>query len=264
MIRVGRIPYINVLPIFEGLKHLDIDLSFVEWEYAPPAKLSHLFNESHLDVSFLSLGSYFEHQHEVSPLSSFGITALQYAHSVCLYTRVPLWELHHKPLYVTSQSQTSISLLQVLCKQYWNVHPHFFLLNEEPTKDMDAYLLIGDTCLNHTPDPSYTCIDLAHAWYLATALPFTFALLVQRNDLTDNQKDEVKTLTNALHISHQWFLSHQDKVAKIASSQSIQSQPFFNKYFSDLKYLLDDKAHKAIHLFHKLSTQSKKKVYHHA
>ncbi len=249
MLRVGRLCTINVLPIFAGLKAINADLPNIEWVSGTPAELSRLFLNGELDVSFLPLPSYLSCPSLPQPAGNFCVSAHPQAHTVSLYTRKPIKELHHHPVHITTQSRASVQLLRVLCKHFWKVHPHFFLLEGPPTPSLDAYLLIGDQCMHHSPPKGYERIDLAQAWRLATGLPFTFALLVQQTSLSKEKQASSKLLIQALNLSHQWFLSHRDQVAAEAAKQSHVEKAFFDQYYQDLHYKLSKHDVEAIQLF---------------
>ena len=106
--------------------------------------------------------------------------------SVCLFSDVPLNEI--KVILLDYQSRTSVALLKILLKEYWNISP--LLVDSSSGYEANitgttAGLVIGDRALHQRLKNKFI-FDLGEGWKGLTGLPFVFAAWVSSKSMTAN------------------------------------------------------------------------------
>lgn len=103
--------------------------------------------------------------------------------TVALFSDVPLKEI--ETIYLDFHSKTSINLVQVLAKEYWNISPQFIDAKagfEQKIQGTTAGVIIGDKTFNLPKQYAYK-YDLAEEWKKMTGMPFVFACWVANKKL---------------------------------------------------------------------------------
>jgi chorismate dehydratase len=95
--------------------------------------------------------------------------------SILLISKVPIEEI--RTVAADTSSRSSVALLQVLCRKFYQVAPEFSPMEPKlkpMLKRCDAALLIGDPALLAKADGHHV-YDLAEEWLKYTGKPFVFA-----------------------------------------------------------------------------------------
>src|SRR5213596_4302676 len=159
MIRLGRIGYVNMAPVFY---RLDFD---VEEVVGVPTELNRQVVAGELDVAPISSIEYARHASSLRLLPRLCVSSEGAVESIQLVSRTPLEQV--RTIAVTPESATSVVLTRVLLPEAEHVP-----LGEEA----EAKLLIGDAALQsafNDPTPHY---DLGRLWLERTGLPMVFAV----------------------------------------------------------------------------------------
>ncbi len=145
-----------------------------------PAVTALKFMNDEVDVALLPTGV-LPQLHNYKIITDVCIGAINKVKTVAIFSEKKLEEVEN--IYLDYQSRTSVELLKILLKEYWQM-PHIKLLAatesvESKIKNGDAALLIGDKTfpLFHKIPFQY---DLATAWNKLTNLPFAFAVWVAK------------------------------------------------------------------------------------
>ena len=248
-LRVGIVEYVITVPLLAGLEHIP-DTDRIEWHQAPPTTLNKMLVDGDIDVSLVSTAAYLANTEQLQLLRSVCIAAYEKVLSVCLYTKVPLWQLGEVTIAVTDHSASSAALLKLLCQRCWNVSPTFHIVSTlDECLSHDAFLIIGDVSLENPEVPGYNTVDLAQAWCYATGLPFCFAVLVARAEVAKQRPHEVAALERALLASVAWSEGHADAVVSTAASRCNVSRERLAEYYTRLNYRFDDSIASAIDTF---------------
>ncbi len=239
MTRIGMVEYINALPF-----HLPFRLGELTTNasitYGIPSALNAQLRAGDLDMALTSCAEYFDGPYNLLP--GFCIGAFKEILSVNLYTRT---ELDGATIALTHHSATSVALVKVLCHHFWRVEPTFVPLDrEKPLTSYDAFLLIGDEALEQLTIPGYQTIDLAHAWYEATQLPFVFAVFAQRKGAQDYSEE--------LEAALQWSEANRERLIHEAHQQSGLDPELIDRYYSLCCYRLGPKEREGLDLFQQL------------
>lgn len=245
--RVGFVNYINALPLAQAFVegHLESKARLV---LEIPSVLNGLLRREKLDVSLVSSAEYLDGNYALLP--NYGIAAEKKILSVNLYVKKHLPTLHQSRLGLTHHSATSIALLKVLCFHFWKVAPRFESLDRtKPYKEYDGFLLIGDEALQQREIPGFQTIDLASAWYEATALPFIFAVFAVRKDYLKNNEEKVLGFQTQLQRSLSWSEKHWDKVEERAQKQCKLDTPIIRDYYALCRYKIGERELRGLQIF---------------
>jgi len=246
---LGALGYINSLPFFYPIEKGIIPCT-AALNYDTPFSNNRRLRTGQLDIALISASEYLAQREHYTLLDSLCIGAKMKVMSVCLYTRLPVTKLSGLTVGLTDHSASSVNLLKVLCHHFWKVTPNFERfgkIDEHP--QYDAFLLIGDASLQNPSFSGYATIDLAHAWYRETGLPFTFALFAAKKDtdpasVTETQAQLQKALA--------WSQSHRDEIIAAAGDKTALPEPILQEYFNTLQYSLTPEMQQGLETFNNL------------
>lgn len=198
--RIGCVPYLNALPLLEGIEF--------PVEKAVPARLYDAFTEGRLDVALLSsIDLLTSPQPEV--VDGVCIGSQGDVHSVVLAYEGELKALRRVAL--DPASHTSNALLRIILKKVHGLEVEYVQYQEGMTESLPR-LLIGDPAISfrkRTSSDQVRYLDLGGEWYRATGLPFVFALWVVANDFTDK-----KSLSESLRRARDLGLASLPKLVE--------------------------------------------------
>lgn len=240
--RLGRIGYINCYPVYSGIDRGAVT-SPAELVTGTPAELNDLLVAGELDVSVISAIEYARHRRDLVLLPDLAISCDGAVRSVVLFSRVPVGEMDQATVLVTASSRTSVALLELLCRDAWEVRPRFVQARAE-ANDLDglaglphdAVLVIGDSALLLAERGAYPyAADLGAAWKAWTGLPFVFAVWAARRAA---RPATVRAVHHALLQSRAWGLAHLDALADSAAEATGVPRGACRSYFAGLDYAL--------------------------
>jgi chorismate dehydratase len=198
--RIGMVNFINTAPLYEVWQR---SVNRPDWRIteAPPTTLNRLLHAGELDLGFISSHEYAAHPDEYRILSDLSISASGPVGSVLLLSRVAPEELGGRLVLLSSQSQTSASLVQLILAEFYGVTPHYIsgkTTSPEAAKAA-AVLAIGDEALRLRADPAFPVrLDLGEIWRRHTGLPFVFAVWAVRREFCDREMDAVVEIHHEL------------------------------------------------------------------
>ncbi len=158
-IRLGRISYVNMAPLFF---RLDADVKEVT---GVPTELNQQLLDGEIDLAPISSIAYARHADRLRILPRVAVSSEGAVDSIQLVSRAPLSRI--RSVAVTPESATSVVLVRILLPEAEHVP-----LDE----DADATLLIGDAALQsmfEDPTPHH---DLGRLWQERTGLPMVYAV----------------------------------------------------------------------------------------
>ncbi len=241
-IRLGRIGYLNVLPLHYPLEQgiLKPDTPF-ELVSGPPAELNVLMDQGRLDLSGCSCIEYARHPEKYLIVPDLAIGSRGPVQSVLLISRTRPEELDGASVLVSAQSHTSAALVDLLLRQHVGVSPRYrtgdatalLATGERP----QAILCIGDEALNLRRHPDYPHrMDLGEAWRQWTGLPFIFGLWIARRESACARREEIKAGARLLIHAKKWGQANLDRISAVAARGSILSETEMRSYFDGLVY----------------------------
>lgn len=186
MLRIGRIDYANCTPLFMQLEEkLPGDTTTIV--HGVPASLNAKLASGDIDICISSSIEFSRHADQYAILPGHCIGSVGPVKSVLLFTTRPVEELAGEPLLVTSESATSVILLQILLAKRWGLSGCSVVPTSLPWQDAlqqsPGLLLIGDRALQAaSSSAAIHCYDLGQQWMELTGLPFVYALwLINRS-----------------------------------------------------------------------------------
>jgi chorismate dehydratase len=180
---LGIIPYLNVLPLLEGLEE---DFPKSQWVRGTPRELAGLLAKGEIDVAAVSTYEGLRGGESYRLVPGIGIGSDGAVRSVQLFSRLPLTQIGS--VLLDRASLTSVNLARVLIAELLEISPRYDLAAEPiaPSHDWrggehDALVVIGDTALQWEKDFPHQ-LDLGAGWKQLTGLPFVFAGWWARSD----------------------------------------------------------------------------------
>jgi chorismate dehydratase len=215
VIRLGRISYVNMAPVFF---RLDTD---VDEAQGVPTALNEQLLAGELDIAPISSIEYARNADRLRILPRLCVSSEGAVDSIQLVSKTPLE--HVRSVAVTPESATSVVLTKVLLPEARHVP-----LGEQA----DANLLIGDAALKSAfedPTPHY---DLGRLWLERTGLPMVFAVWAAPEPVVDGLLE----LQDALVASVRAARAEPELLAYEASDRYGYPPGFLARYFEKLRY----------------------------
>lgn len=251
--RMGRIEYLNVLPIYHALETGRVPHGY-ELVYGPPAALNNLMSQGGLAAASTSCIEYARRPERYWLIPNLAIGSHGPVMSVLLLSRVPVEDLDGKTVLVSAETHTSAALLRLLLKDRAKVNVTY--VTGSVTERMatgnppDAVLAIGDEALRLRKHPAYPYIwDLGAAWLDWTGLPFTFGVWVVSREAAGRQH-LAEDPAGVLHAGLDWGEANMDVVLDIAEANYPLSRGELVEYFNGLSYKLGEVERKGLSLFY--------------
>ena len=209
LLQVGRMAYLNSAVFYRYLRAGPWELTDM-----PPRAMARAVQRGELQAGPLPVAEVFRMEHMLRELGGIGVAATGPATSVILFSRRPVEDIAGGRVGLTTESATSVRLVQILFREWWRVEPGEYVNTDEPN---DALVLIGDTALqarDRLPGYPYR-YDLGEEWYRHTGLPFVFATWVGRVDAPIGLTEEFES---ALHTA---LDRGRSRAAEIAAETSL-------------------------------------------
>lgn len=252
-VRLGRIDYINVLPIYF---HIEKNFEGINFELVKenPRALNDLFSSGKLDISPISSIEYARHQDDYLLVNDLALSALGAVRSVLLFSHEPLEKLLDKKVAVTSASATSGALLRIIFNLRFGRDIHLTRGISSPERVMKEYpavLLIGDEALRVKISNGLQCYDLGDLWHKMTGKKMVYALWAVRKSSYAGMKEQIERVVENLRFSRDYGISHPEHIAREANRITAFPLDFLKQYFTSLEFHLDDKTKKGLITFYK-------------
>jgi chorismate dehydratase len=215
MVRLGRISYVNMAPVFY---RLDADVEEVQ---GVPTDLNRRLLAGDVDVAPISSIEYARHAEQLRLLPRLCVGSEGAVDSIQLVSRKPLEQV--RSVAITPESATSVVLTRVLLPEA--EHVAF-------GEDADAKLLIGDAALKSAFEDPTPHHDLGRLWLERTGLPMVFAVWACREPLCAGLSE----LEDALVASVRLARAEPEQLAHEASARYGYPAGFLARYFEKLRY----------------------------
>lgn len=250
-LRLGRIRYINVLPIYYGLEQALLPNGF-EMVLGTPAELNAYLYTGQVDVSAISSLEYGRHFREYLLLPDLSISTQGDVGSVLFFSRLPFHCLTGQEVRLSNSSATSAALVKVILAELYGVQPHYHWgpVTDEFATGCAGLLAIGDEALRLRAAGNYPYfMDLGQAWYRLTRLPFVFGVWAVRRAYFAQQPARVSDLHQTLLHSKQLGLKALEEISGRAATEVHLTVEQLVSYFKHLNYGLDDRQQNGLATF---------------
>lgn len=241
-VRVGRICYMNVAPVYYGLNNGGKP-PWMEMVGAPPATLNAMLAAGELDVSPVSSAAYARHPEDWLLLPDLSISCFGEVMSVLLVSRRPLEDLSGKRVILTRESATAAALTRYLLSST-GIAPRYETGRIRCVRDLgpdaDAALVIGDAALKERWRDGFDHVwDLGEMWRARTGLPFVFALWAVRKSFAEARPERVRAVLEEFRRSRrEGERSMRDILPEASARLGIQPDAC-RRYYESLHYSLD-------------------------
>lgn len=240
-LRVGKVNFINTLPIFYPLENGAVCHDFQIIDGAP-AELNALLAAGKLDLGLVSSVEYARRFDEYLLLPGLSISSKTKVGSVLLLSRVALQELDGQEILLTPKSATSAALLKLLFARRFAMAPRYRVADYHAAgprwpDGAAAIMAIGDDALQlRTSVEARLALDLAEAWHEWTGQPFVFAVWALRRETLARRDGLVQQALAALLAAKDYGLDHLDEIAATAGRRLWFSQRECQEYLQTIHY----------------------------
>ncbi|MCX5888650.1 MAG: menaquinone biosynthesis protein [Deltaproteobacteria bacterium] len=249
--RLGRIQYLNVLPIYFALEHLFGENGF-HLVAGTPAELNAAMRQGEVDLGSISAMEYGRHPDDYLLLPDLSISSRGPVGSVLLFSRTPFAELDGRSIRVSNASASGAALLKVLMAKLFRVKPLYEAgtLAKRPLAEAEAIMAIGDEalCLKHAKALPFE-LDLGEAWQELTGLPFVFGVWAVRRAFAISQPEATGALHRQLLRSKVWGLGSLPELSRIAAKPFGMTPEQVLAYFHQLDYALGPEHERGLRTF---------------
>jgi chorismate dehydratase len=227
-VRLGRIGYVNMAPVFY---RLDAD---VEETVGVPTELNRRLVAGELDLAPISSIEYARHADSLRLLPRLCVSSEGAVESIQLISKTPLDQI--RTVAVTPESSTSVVLTRVLLPDADHVP-----LGE----DAEARLLIGDAALKSAFEDPTPHHDLGRLWLERTGLPMVFAVWAA----PEPTHPDLPELEDALVASVRAARAEPERLAYESSGRYGYPPGFLARYFEKLRYRFGPKERAGFYTF---------------
>jgi chorismate dehydratase len=249
--RIGMVKYLNTAPIHEkwmSSVHHD-NWQLVE---AAPAVLNRQLAEGQIDLGFVSSYEYGAHPHMYKILSGLSISANGPVGSVFLFSHVPMDHLDAVPVLVSSESETSVSLVKIILEEFHHIKPEYITgdVLAAGGHDYQALLAIGDAALRLVDTSTYLYqFDLGDIWKRETGLPFVFAVCAAREEFCEHQPEMLAEIHRELLRCRDEGKNDLKAICQLSASRIPMSEKKCYDYLTAIEYDLSAQKRKALETF---------------
>jgi chorismate dehydratase len=232
VIRLGRISYVNMAPVFY---RLDAEVDEVS---GVPTELNRRLLDGEIDLAPISSIEWARNAERLRLLPRLCVSSEGAVDSIQLVSRIPLERV--RTVSVTPESATSVVLTKVLLPEAEHVP-----LGQEA----DAKLLIGDAALKSAfedPTPHY---DLGRLWLERTGLPMVFAVWATPDPAPPGLEELEEALVKSVRLAR----AEPERLAYEASERYGYPAGFLARYFEKLRYRFGPKERAGLYTFLELA-----------
>jgi|Deesub1362A_J573_1020465.scaffolds.fasta_scaffold00004_110 chorismate dehydratase len=267
-LRIGKIPYANLFPVFYVLED-ECDCKDYEFIEGFPSALNRMLRENQVDISPSSSIEYLRNENTYTFIQGHSISSKGSVESILLFSRTPLEELDNKEVFVTHQSETSIALLEIILKKFYSINCDIrtsTMPAEKALVSYTAYLSIGDEALitaNKAHEASFEkdyrileinnqsfyTYDLGHLWHKNTNVPFVYALWIARKNLPEEKKELFERFKKDLNYSLHSAMKKLPDIAKVSPLKNVIPPDRLVSYWKGISYDYSDEHKKGLRLF---------------
>ena len=232
--RLGRISYVNMAPVFY---RVDADVEEVQ---GVPTELNRMLVDGELDTAPISSIEYARNADRLRLLPRLCVASEGAVDSIQLVSRKPLEQV--RVVAVTSESATSVALTKVLL-------PEAEQVPLEAYDEADAKLLIGDAALKSAFEDPTPHHDLGRLWLERTGLPMVFAVWACPEPLAEGLAELEDALVSSVRLAR----AEPEQLAYEAAERYGYPAGFLARYFEKLRYRFGPRERAGLYTFLELA-----------
>jgi chorismate dehydratase len=232
VLRLGRISYVNMAPVFYRVEVEVEEISGV------PTELNRMLVDGELDTAPISSIEYARNADRLRLLPRLCVASEGAVDSIQLVSRVPLEQV--RTVAVTPESATSVALTKVLLPEADQVPLG------EPA---EAKLLIGDAALKSAFEDPTPHHDLGRLWLERTGLPMVFAVWACPEPCAPGLGELEDALVDSVRLAR----AEPENLAFEASRRYGYPPGFLARYFEKLRYRFGPRERAGLYTFLELA-----------
>ncbi|HEY1367703.1 MAG TPA: menaquinone biosynthesis protein [Gaiellaceae bacterium] len=232
VLRLGRISYVNMAPVFYRVE------TEVEEVAGVPTELNRMLVDGELDTAPISSIEYARNADRLRLLPRLCVASEGAVDSIQLVSRVPLEQV--RTVAVTPESATSVALTKVLLPEADHVP-----LGETA----EAKLLIGDAALKSAFEDPTPHHDLGRLWLERTGLPMVFAVWACPEPCAAGLVELEDALVDSVRLAR----AEPENLAYEASESYGYPPGFLARYFEKLRYRFGPRERAGLYTFLELA-----------
>lgn len=250
--KIGMVGFINAAPINETWKTSVVNKG---WELVEgsPALLDKQLAEERLDLGLVSSYEYGLHPDKYKILSGLSISTVGSVGSVFLFSHVPLDQLDQADVFLSSQSETSITLTKIILEEFNGVSPCYTLgeISTVGEGEFKAVLAIGDDSLRMVAESSYLYqFDLADLWRREIGLPFVFSICCVREKFLGQNQEVVNEIHKELLRCRDEGVNTLKEICEVAAPRIPMPVARCCKYLQSMEYDFNELKQKALTIYY--------------
>jgi chorismate dehydratase len=215
VIRLGRISYVNMAPVFYEVE------TDAEEIVGVPTELNRMLLDDELDIAPIPSIEYARNADRLLILPRLCVSSEGAVDSIQLVSRISFGQI--RSVAVTPESATSVVLVRILLPKAEIVPLGF---------DADATLLIGDAALRSAFEDPTPHFDLGRLWLDRTGLPMVFAVWAAPEPVVDGLIELEHSLVASVRLAR----AEPERLARQASETHGYPAGFLARYFEKLRY----------------------------
>lgn len=240
ILRIGRILYTNVWPIFH---HFPAErfAGRIELHTEVPSSLNRAMAAGTIDMGPISSFAYGEHSDDYLLFPDLSVSAFGRVNSILLFHKKPLEEIAAGGrIMLPNTSAASVNLLKILMAKRFEGHPSYrfdeaSLACMRP--DEDAALLIGDDAIRADwSNEEYEVTDLGELWREWTGRWMSFAVWAVRRDAAERHPELLSDVYRAFLESKSTGLAHPEEMIRHAVRTVGGTEAYWRSYFGGLSF----------------------------
>ncbi|MBC2716291.1 MAG: menaquinone biosynthesis protein [Desulfobacteraceae bacterium] len=251
-LKIGRISYINVDPVYYQFDHEPIPAG-MQVISRPPAVLNKMLSNSELDISSVSSSAFARHSDQWLILPDLSIACYGKVLSVLLVSRHSFEELQDRTILLTEESATAVDLVKLIFSLK-GISPVFQRGKVTSPDDLTTLagtgLVIGDAALKHKWENHFDYVwDLCEIWNHMTGLPFVFGVWAVRKSYAKKYPDRVSTVLERFKTSKEEGLRNISDIARLSAEKISIDLNLCRTYFNSMYYGMGDSELKCLKEF---------------
>lgn len=258
--------------------HKECDCSQYDFIEGVPSLLNRMLRNGEIDLSPSSSIEYLRYKDKYVFIEGHSLSSKGPIESILLVSRIPIDKLGGKKILTSSQSDTSVVLLDIILRKFLKIVSIL-----EPTDERiesllnkaDSFLCIGDDALKAkklvtcekkpeiqilNSEHIYT-YDLGDLWFKNTCLPFVFALWIVRRDSLKEKVELINRFSKDLDRSkilakkHLYEIASELKPLLFKRYGLLLTEEEIFSYWKGISFDFNEEHKKGLELFRRYSEE---------
>ncbi|MEF3301806.1 menaquinone biosynthetic enzyme MqnA/MqnD family protein [Paenibacillus sp. GYB003] len=239
LIRIGKIKYTNVWPIYYHFPHERFGPK-LQWIEQVPTGLNRAMLAGEVDMGAISSFAYAESHDQYELFPELSVSAYGNVNSLLLFHKKPLEELDGCTVMLPTSSATTVNLLKIILSRFVGVAPNYVYAApslDTMMKHADAALLIGDDAIRASwRDTPYEVSDMGALWRRYTGEWMTFAVWAVRKQTIAEHPRLVADVHEALLGSKAAGAKNPEPIIAAAQAEIGGTPDYWRDYFRHLSH----------------------------